>query len=118
MTAKYLFIASMDVDPEHEHVFNDLYDHEHIPSLLRVPGVNSVVRYESQELEMSLGGAVQRIPASGPRYHAIYEIDGPEALVSREWAEAVERGRWPTEVRPFTANRRHLLIKRRAAGAD
>ena len=29
----------------------------------------------------------------------------------REWAEAVEKGRWPDEVRPFTSNRRHIVRK-------
>jgi hypothetical protein len=32
-------------------------------------------------------------------------------LVSPEWAEAVEAGRWPTQVRPFTRNRRHTLYR-------
>jgi len=38
-----------------------------------------------------------------------YEIESPEVLVSPEWAEAGEWGRWASEVRPFTTNRRHLL---------
>jgi hypothetical protein len=37
--AKYLLIASMDVDAEHEVLFNEVYDQEHIPNLRRVPGV-------------------------------------------------------------------------------
>jgi hypothetical protein len=49
--------------------------------------------------------------AEGPRHSAIYEIDGPHVLVSPEWAKAVEAGRWPGEVRPFTRNRRHALYK-------
>jgi hypothetical protein len=111
VTARYLLIASMDVDPEHEGVFNEVYDREHIPHLLQVPGVNAVVRYERQQLEMSLGGVARRMPSADPRYHAVYEIEGPEVLVSRPWADAVDRGRWPTEVRPFTTNRKHLLMK-------
>ncbi len=39
------------------------------------------------------------------------EIDDPQVLQSPEWAEAVERGRWPSEVRPHTSNRQHLLFK-------
>ena len=38
ISAKYLFIVSMDVDPEHEGLFNEVYDHEHIPYLMQVPG--------------------------------------------------------------------------------
>jgi hypothetical protein len=48
---------------------------------------------------------------SEPQYVAIYEIDSPNVLLSKEWAEAVEKGRWPSEVRPFTSNRRHIVRK-------
>ena len=42
---------------------------------------------------------------------ATYEIDSPAVLLSKEWAEAAEKGRWPSEVRPFTSNRRHIVRK-------
>ena len=32
----YLFIASMDVDPDKEDLFNEVYDTEHIPNLYEV----------------------------------------------------------------------------------
>jgi hypothetical protein len=34
--ARYIFIASMDVQPEKEALFNELYDTEHVPLLLKV----------------------------------------------------------------------------------
>jgi hypothetical protein len=40
---------------------------------------------------------------------AIYEIDSPDVLTSAAWMEAVEQGRWPTEVRPYTSNRHHVV---------
>ena len=36
---RYLFTASMDVDPEKEELFNEVYDTEHVPMLSKVPGV-------------------------------------------------------------------------------
>jgi hypothetical protein len=30
-------------------------------------------------------------------------------LTSDAWAKAVEKGRWPAQVRPHTRNRRHTL---------
>jgi hypothetical protein len=42
INTKYLFVASMDVDPDKEDLFNEVYDTEHIPNLLKVPGVRSV----------------------------------------------------------------------------
>lgn len=112
LATRYLFIASMDVDPEKEALFNEVYDEEHVPNLLKVPGVRAVTRLVREPLTLSIGGEERQIVAEGePKYSAIYEIDGPEVLVSRAWAEAVEAGRWPAEVRPYTTNRRHVLRK-------
>jgi hypothetical protein len=110
---KYLFVASMDVDPEKEALFHEVYDTEHIPNLLKVPGVHAVTRLESEPFAMSIGGEERRVAPEGPRHTAIYEIDGPQVLTSPEWAKAVEAGRWPKEVRPFTRNRRHALYRLR-----
>ncbi len=110
ITAAYVFIASMDVDPEKEDLFNEVYDQEHVPNLLKVPGVVSVTRAKRETLTLSIGGARQTIEAEGePVYSAIYEIESPDVLVSDEWGAAVEAGRWPEEVRPYTKNRRHVL---------
>ena len=110
--AKFLFIASMDVDPEKEALFNEVYDTEHVPELLKVPGVLSVRRGVTVPLTMSIGGERKTIVAEGePRYSAYYELESAEVLVSDAWAKAVEKGRWPSQVRPFTRNRRHVLRK-------
>ena len=112
ITAKYLFIVSMDVDPDKEALFNEVYDEEHIPALLEVDGVVSVSRYKQEPLRLSIGGEVKAIEMPGePAYSAVYEIESPEVLVSDAWAAAVEAGRWAGEVRPFTHNRRHVLRK-------
>ena len=106
----YLFTASMDVAPEREALFNEVYETEHVPNLLAVPGVIAATRLKAEPLTISIGGARRTIDASDePTYTAIYEIESPEVLISREWAEAGEAGRWPTEVRPHTRNRRHVL---------
>src|ERR687893_562449 len=107
----YLFVASMDVDPEKEGLFNEVYDTEHVPNLLKVPGVHSVTRLKGQNFAVSLGGEEKRVPHDGPAYSAMYEIDGPEVLISPEWTKAVEAGRWPGQVRPHPRNRRHALYR-------
>jgi hypothetical protein len=111
--SRYLFVASMDVDPAKEDVFNEVYDTEHIPNLMKVPGVRAVARLQGEPFAISLGGEEKKVAHDGPRYSAIYEIDSPEVLVSPAWAKAVEAGRWPSEVRPYTRNRRHALYKLR-----
>jgi hypothetical protein len=78
-----------------------------------VPGVVSVARFRTEPLTMSIGGERRTIVVEGePRYTALYELESPAVLTSDAWAEAVERGRWPAEVRPHTRNRRHLLYRR------
>ena len=42
--AKFLFSASMDVEPDKDALFNEVYDTEHIPLILKVPGVISARR--------------------------------------------------------------------------
>jgi hypothetical protein len=110
--AKYIMIASMDVDPEHENTFNEVYDKEHIPFLSQVPGVVSIKRFQRDELTMNIGGERKTIRNENePKYTAIYELESPDVLTSDAWDKAVERGRWPKEVRPYTRNRRHVLLK-------
>ncbi len=109
----YLFLASMNVEPGHEAEFNDVYDTEHVPMLSEVPGVISIVRFQRRELTMMLGGQLQTVAIKGePRYTALYELESPEVLVTDAWANAVERGRWPTQVRPYTRDRHHQLLHR------
>lgn len=112
VTAPWLFIVSMDVDPEHEDLFNDVYDNEHIPFLLEVPGVIGAQRMKSAPFQVSIGGNVMDNPAASPAYTAIYELESPEVMMSDAWVEAVERGRWPS-VRPHTSNRSHVLSQMR-----
>jgi len=111
VTSKYIFVVSMDVDTDKEALFNEVYDTEHVPNLLQVPGVRSVTRMKGEAGRFAIAGGVRELPAPSPIYTAIYEIDDPRVLQSPEWAEAVERGRWPSEVRPHTSNRQHMLFK-------
>lgn len=103
----YVMIVSMDVDPEYEDLFNEVYDTEHVPYLMEVPGVRSVARFKGVPFSLAIGDGVKDIPAPSPVYTAIYEVDSPDVLASPEWAEAVEKGRWGAEVRPHTRNRAH-----------
>lgn len=108
--ARFLLTVAMDVDPDKEALFNEVYDKEHIPELLKVPGVLAVHRYTLVPLNMSIGGVTKTMVADGePKYVATYELESADVPASAAWATAVELGRWPTQVRPFTHNRRHTL---------
>ena len=89
-----------------------LDDHAGRSTLLKVPGVISVARFKTEELTMIIGGERKTIVMENqPKYTALYELESADVLVSEGWANAVDAGRWPGEVRPFTSNRRHVLSK-------
>ncbi|OGA21107.1 MAG: hypothetical protein A3I02_09920 [Betaproteobacteria bacterium RIFCSPLOWO2_02_FULL_67_26] len=112
ITGKWIFTAAMDVDPDKEALFNEVYDQEHVPTLSRVPGVISVTRLKLDTLRITMGGETRTIePQGAPRYAAIYELESPDVLTSPAFAQAVDQGRWPTHVRPYTRNRQHTLHK-------
>lgn len=107
---RWIFTAAMDVDAEKEALFNEVYDTEHVPHLKKVPGVISVRRAKLDTLRVTMGGETKTVDAAGkPRYACIVELENPDVLTSPAWAKAVDAGRWPGEVRPFTRNRQHTL---------
>ena len=111
--ARYLFSAAMSVRPDKEALFNEVYDKEHVPELLGVPGVIAVARFKSEPVTMMIGGELKTIVIENePAYNALYEIESPAVLVSDAWAKAVEKGRWAEHVRPYTTNRRHVMYGR------
>jgi len=114
IVSRYVLIASMDVDASHEALFNEVYDGEHIPHLLTVPGVRSVARLKGEPFTLAIADGFKEMPAPAPVYTAIYEIDHPDVLKSSEWARAVETGRWATEVRQHTRSRHHAVYARQA----
>jgi hypothetical protein len=102
----------MDVDAAKEALFNEVYDQEHCPSLSKVAGVGEITRFEAEPFKVLIGGETRTVTPDGqPRFHAVYEVESPEVLSSPEWGEAVELGRWPEQVRPYTTNRRHTLLR-------
>ena len=107
--ARFIFQASMDVTADKEALFNEVYDTEHVPYLLEVPGVLAVTRARTVPFKVSIGGGVKDMEAASPRYIALYFLESAEVVSSDAWAEAVERGRWATEVRAHTSNRSHSL---------
>ena len=107
---KYLFMVTMDVTAEQEALFNEVYDTEHVPYLSRVPGVRSVSRLKLVDAPTTFGGALgSKADGVSATYMAVYEIDDPAVLTSDAWSAESEKGRWASEVRPHTTNRRHEI---------
>jgi hypothetical protein len=87
------------VEAQREALFNELYDAEHLPLLLKLPGCVNAVRYRTEA-------------AGEPRYLAAYEMERPELAMSRQWNDASDIGQWKPEVRPYTHNKHYILTER------
>ena len=95
----YVFWVMMDVEPHREALFNDLYDNEHLPLLLKLPGSVNAVRY--------------RTTAAGqPRYLCAYEVERTDLPMSKLWNDTSDIGRWKREVRPYTYNKHYIVSAR------
>ncbi len=66
--APYIYLVQMDIPAEHEADFNRIYDTEHVPEILKVPGVRGCTRYVLEKTNKD-GMA---------RYLALYEMDAAE----------------------------------------
>jgi hypothetical protein len=95
----YVFWVMMDVEPHREALFNELYDNEHLPLLLKLPGSVNAVRYRTNV-------------AGQPRYLCAYEVENTELPMSKLWNDTSDIGRWKPEVRPYTYNKRYIVSER------
>ena len=86
MSAPSLLLVRMDVAHDREATVNQMYEQEHLPPILEVPGVRRITRYR------------QPAPTS-PRYMTAAEVDSPAVIDSAAWRTAVDLGRWPREWR-------------------
>jgi hypothetical protein len=98
----YIYIIQLDIPAEHEADFNRIYDTQHVPAILQVPGVHGCYRYR---LEYADDDAT-------PRYLALYELDSPEVTKSDAWRAAADSGDWAPKIRPYTQNRKRQVMKR------
>jgi hypothetical protein len=89
----------MDVESHREALFNELYDTEHLPLLLKLPGCVNTVRYRTSA-------------AGEPRYLCAYEVENTELPMSKLWNDTSDIGRWKPEVRPYTSNKRYIVSER------
>jgi hypothetical protein len=64
----YIYLVQMDIPAEQEAEFNRIYDEEHVPMIVQVPGCRSCTRYK-------LDHSAQTDTA---KYLAIYELDSPD----------------------------------------
>ena len=100
--APYVYLVQMDISPGHEADFNRIYDTEHVPEILKVPGVRDCTRYVLEKTNKD-GMA---------RYLALYELESADLVDSPAWLEAAAVGDWIAKIRPHTTNRSHTIMRK------
>jgi hypothetical protein len=75
-TSALLFVVT-NLEPDHEAAVNRWYDNRHVPQRQTLPGWRTAQRYE-----LIAGAHPGEI---GPKYAAVYDLDGPESLQTPEY---------------------------------
>ena len=98
-TASFFYMVTFEIAPEDEKDFNEIYDTEHIPSILQVEGVLQVIRL--RDAEPTAQGWLT--------YSALYLITQPELPTTPQWKAKSDLGRWAPVIRPRVKSRRQRL---------
>jgi hypothetical protein len=89
----------MALEADREELLKALYDTEHLPALLKLPGSINAVRYRTSV-------------AGEPRYLCAYEVERTDLPMSKLWNDTSDIGRWKPVVRPYTYNKRFIVSER------
>lgn len=86
-----LLLALMDIEPGHEADFNRVYDTEHVPERLSVPGFLTARRFHAVE--------------GSPAYQAFYDLESPAVLDGAAYKAVAGRdNQWKKLVSPYVRN--------------
>ncbi len=99
--ANYIYIVHMDLTPEFQGDFGQMYQTEHQAHLLKTPGAVGGALFEIEDSSMAV-----------TRYASVYELEDPKVMTTPEWKEQATKGKWPKEILPFTTRRNRFLYRR------
>ena len=93
--APFCMTITFEIAPEDEAEVNDIYDNDHIPIILRLPGVRDVIRFRDAAPNEK-GFLV---------YSAIYFLAREDLHLTPEWTALSDLGRWAPVIRPKVKSR-------------
>lgn len=93
--APYWMMITFEIDPADDAEFNDIYDNDHIPTIMKLPGVLEVIRFRDAH-KNERGYLV---------YSALYLMDRENLHETPEWKELSDMGRWMPVIRPKVKSR-------------
>ena len=97
--ARHFYMVTFEIAREDEAEFNEIYDTEHVPNILRVKGVVGVVRFKDA-VPNAAGWLV---------YSALYVLAQENLHQTPEWKELSDLGRWAPVMRPKLKSRQRRL---------
>jgi hypothetical protein len=93
--AAFCMTITFEIAREDEAEFNDIYDNDHIPTILKLPGLLEVIRFRDAAPNEK-GFLV---------YSAIYFMTKENLHETPEWKELSDLGRWAPVIRPKVKSR-------------
>ncbi|MCA3070400.1 MAG: hypothetical protein ING90_04850 [Rhodocyclaceae bacterium] len=93
--APYCMMITFEIDPKDEAEFNDIYDNDHVPNIMKLPGVTEVLRF--REAEANAKGFLV--------YTAVYMMATENLHLTSEWTVLSDLGRWAPVIRPKVKSR-------------
>jgi len=103
---KYLFVVAHDVPRNRHQEFNAWYNTEHLPLLMKVPGVASARRFKLLESGMP-GDPTKHSP---PTYLSVYDIENKHVLETEEFSKATSTP-WTQWVRSWYTRRMRMVYR-------
>jgi hypothetical protein len=93
--APFCMMITFEIAPEDESEFNDIYDNDHIPNILKLKDVIEVIRFKDAAYNEK-GWLV---------YSALYFLARENLHETRDWKELSDLGRWAPVIRPKVKSR-------------
>lgn len=93
--APFCMMITFEIAPADEAEFNDIYDNDHIPNILKLPGVLEIIRFRDAAPNAQ-GWLV---------YSALYFLAQENLHETPAWKELSDLGRWAPVIRPKVKSR-------------
>jgi hypothetical protein len=93
--APFCMFITFEIAPADESEFNDIYDNDHLPTILKHPDVLEIVRFKDAAPNEK-GYLV---------YSALYFFARENVHLTPEWTALSDMGRWAPVIRPKVKSR-------------
>lgn len=93
--APHCMMITFEISPDDEAEFNEIYDTEHVPNILKLEGVLEVIRFRDAKPN-DKGYLV---------YTALYMMATENLHLTPEWTALSDLGRWAQAIRPRVKSR-------------